>query len=152
LETVWEQYATLLANAVSDDDLITNIKYIITECSIDMSITASVVFGHDTRPSCPDLIRSLQDGLASLETKQINAGLVTTPQLHYLVRCLNTQGSTEAYGEPTVEGYYRKLAKAFTTLSVNSTPVPSVSTLISTSTLRMDAQYRLLSLSTAPME
>lgn len=43
-------------------------------------------------------------------------GLVTTPQLHYMVCCQNTQGK---YGEPTVEGYYRKLSQAFSQLAKN---------------------------------
>lgn len=43
-------------------------------------------------------------------------GLVTTPQLHYMVCCQNTQGH---YGEPTVEGYYKKLSEAFIQLTKN---------------------------------
>lgn len=35
---------------------------------------------------------------------------MTTPQLHHIVRCINTRG---AYGEPTEEGYYKKLADAY---------------------------------------
>ena len=38
------------------------------------------------------------------------SGLLTTPQLHYIVRCINTNA---AYGEPTEEGYYKKLSSAF---------------------------------------
>lgn len=37
-------------------------------------------------------------------------GVVTTPQLHYMVRCHNTGGE---YGEATEEGYYKKISKAF---------------------------------------
>ena len=36
--------------------------------------------------------------------------LVTTPQLQYIVVCLNTKG---AYGQPTLAGYYDKLSPAF---------------------------------------
>lgn len=43
-------------------------------------------------------------------------GLVTTPQLHYMVCCQNTGGK---YGEATVEGYYNKLCQAFTQLTKN---------------------------------
>lgn len=43
-------------------------------------------------------------------------GLVTTPQLHYMVCCQNTQGK---YGEATVEGYYKKLSAAFIQLTKN---------------------------------
>ena len=42
-------------------------------------------------------------------------GLLTTPQLHYMVCCTNTQG---AYGVATEEGYYDKLASAFTKLQI----------------------------------
>ena len=38
------------------------------------------------------------------------SGILTTPQLHYMVRCHNTDG---AYGEATEEGYYKKYSKAF---------------------------------------
>ena len=34
-------------------------------------------------------------------------GLTTTPQLHYIVRCHNSGGE---YGEPSLDGYYEKLA------------------------------------------
>ena len=39
-----------------------------------------------------------------------SAGILTTPQLHYMVRCINTGG---AYGDPTEDGYYHKLSSAF---------------------------------------
>ena len=35
---------------------------------------------------------------------------MSTPQLHYMVRCANTAGE---YGEATEEGYYKKISKAF---------------------------------------
>lgn len=36
-------------------------------------------------------------------------GKITTPQLHYMVRCMNTNNG---YGVATVEGYCNKLSKA----------------------------------------
>ena len=36
---------------------------------------------------------------------------MTTPQLHYMVKCLNTN---EKYGMATGKGYIRKLLHAFT--------------------------------------
>lgn len=39
--------------------------------------------------------------------------------LHYLVRCLNTANTPDAYGEPTEEGYYKKLSQAFKTAVVS---------------------------------
>lgn len=41
-------------------------------------------------------------------------GLLTTPQLHYMVCCRNTHGG---YGTATIEGYYQKLSKAFVELT-----------------------------------
>lgn len=41
-------------------------------------------------------------------------GLLTTPQLHYMVCCRNTGGQ---YGEATIDGYYHKLSTAFVELS-----------------------------------
>lgn len=43
-------------------------------------------------------------------------GLVTTPQLHYMVCCQNSQGT---YGDATVEGYYKKLSEAYIQLTKN---------------------------------
>lgn len=119
LHSSWESYATLLANASSSEALHAALASIVTACNIDTSITATVVYGHDTRPSCPSLVKALEDGLEAMGTKKIAAGLVTTPILHYLVRCYNTSGTKEAYGEPTELGYYEKLAKAYRTLTVS---------------------------------
>ena len=43
----------------------------------------------------------------------LSAGILTTPQLHYMTRCENT---SRQYGEPTAEGYYKKLSAAFVQL------------------------------------
>jgi phosphoacetylglucosamine mutase len=58
----------------------------------------------------------LTDGLNAFEAQSTDYGLKTTPQLHYLVRCLNTQGTNSPYGIPTQEGYYEKMATAFNQL------------------------------------
>ena len=61
-------------------------------------------------PSGPRLIEALHHGLKDLTAEIRDFGEVTTPQLHYLVRCINTQGE---YGQPTEAGYYQKLGAAF---------------------------------------
>lgn len=38
------------------------------------------------------------------------SGVLTTPQLHYMVRCHNTAGE---YGDATEDGYYKKISNAF---------------------------------------
>lgn len=122
----WEPYATQLANAQTDDLLLAALDSIVKATGTDLSQPAHVVYGHDTRPSCKPLVRALVDGLSSAtfgseapKVELVNAGLVTTPQLHYLVRCLNTAESSDPYGEPTIDGYYRKLAAAYTELSAS---------------------------------
>lgn len=118
LHSSWEAYATQLANAPSDEALVATLKQVVQAAEVDLSQPAKVVYGHDSRPSCRTLVRAVVDGLTALDAEQVNAGLVTTPQLHYLVRCYNTAGTPQAYGEPTIEGYYQKLATAWTTLAV----------------------------------
>lgn len=120
LHASWEAHATSLANALSPEALMSSLDHIVQANDIDISVPATVVYGHDTRPSCPALVKSLEDGLDAIGAKKLGAGLVTTPQLHYLVRCYNTAGTKEAYGEPTEQGYYEKLASAYTTLAVSA--------------------------------
>jgi phosphoacetylglucosamine mutase len=67
----------------------------------------------NTRPSGTALSQALTDGLNAFEAESTDYELKTTPQLHYLVRCLNTQGTNSPYGIPTQEGYYEKMAVAF---------------------------------------
>ncbi|GAA5820750.1 hypothetical protein JCM3770_005954, partial [Rhodotorula araucariae] len=126
LHSSWEQYATLLANAATDDALVAALYQIIQATGIDLAVPAKVVYGHDSRPSCRSLVRAVVDGLAAFDTEQVNAGLVTTPQLHYLVRCYNTAGTPQAYGEPTIDGYYQKLAAAYTTLATGRHLLPAL--------------------------
>lgn len=123
LEASWEASATLLANAVTPNALIDSINSLINTYKIDINAPSKVVYGHDTRPSCPTLVKALEDGLAIWKGETVSAGLVTTPQLHYLVRALNTADKPDSFGVPTEGGYYDKLAKAFTSLSKGKTPL-----------------------------
>jgi len=118
LVSSWETYATKLANCQSDSELVSTFQQIAGETQTDLMVPATVIYGYDTRPSCPSLVKSLEDGLNAMDSKLVGAGLCSTPILHYLVRCTNTQGTEESYGEPTIEGYYKKLAKAYTILAV----------------------------------
>uniref|UniRef100_A0A671SUI3 Phosphoacetylglucosamine mutase n=1 Tax=Sinocyclocheilus anshuiensis TaxID=1608454 RepID=A0A671SUI3_9TELE len=113
---VWEGYATQLANT-EQDSLLKELKDIIEKEDIDMSEPASIYVGKDTRPSGASLSRAVLDGVSSLGGKTHDYGLVTTPQLHYMVCCCNTHG---CYGSPTVEGYYQKLSQAFLQLTQNA--------------------------------
>lgn len=112
----WEGYATQLANA-EDADLLAAMKDIISKEEINMSQEANVFVGRDTRSSSLSLSQAVLDGVSSLGGLSKDYGLVTTPQLHYMVCCQNTQGK---YGDATVDGYYKKLCQAFLQLLKNA--------------------------------
>ncbi|XP_023285980.1 phosphoacetylglucosamine mutase [Seriola lalandi dorsalis] len=113
----WEGYATQLANA-EQDDLLNALKDIIEKEAVNMSQEANVFVGKDTRSSSASLSQAVLDGVSALGGHSKDYGLVTTPQLHYMVCSQNTQGK---YGEATVDGYYRKLCQAFIQLIKNAT-------------------------------
>ncbi|XP_076612168.1 phosphoacetylglucosamine mutase [Chaetodon auriga] len=112
----WEGYATQLANA-EQEDLLAALQDVIEKETINMSQEANVFVGKDTRSSSARLSQAVLDGVSALGGHSKDYGLVTTPQLHYIVCCQNTGGK---YGEPTVEGYYKKLCQAFIRLTKNA--------------------------------
>jgi phosphoacetylglucosamine mutase len=65
-------------------------------------------------PSGPPLVKALVDGLKATESKYVDFGLKTTPQLHYVTRCINDS----TYGKPTEDGYYAKISTAYKDLVV----------------------------------
>ncbi|XP_019714660.1 phosphoacetylglucosamine mutase-like, partial [Hippocampus comes] len=111
----WEGYATRLANA-EQQELLSVLEDILEKEDIDKSQGALVFVGKDTRSSSERLSQAVLDGVSSLGGRSKDYGLVTTPQLHYMVCCHNTHGQ---YGEATVEGYYGKLCQAFIELTKN---------------------------------
>lgn len=126
LEGSWEEYATKLANAQNEQLLLDAIQSMVNLLGIDLTKPANVVYGRDTRPSGESLVAALCDGLKVLDAIGTDYGILTTPQLHYITRCLNTAGTAEAYGEPTAEGYYKKLATAFKTLVEGKNKLPAL--------------------------
>lgn len=78
-----------------------------------MTNPARVVFARDTRASGSRLVGVLNAALTATEVEFVDFKFMTTPQLHYVVRCKNTLGTQYEYGEPTEQGYYEKLANAF---------------------------------------
>ncbi|KAI3364382.1 hypothetical protein L3Q82_011182, partial [Scortum barcoo] len=113
----WEVYATQLANS-EQEDLLAALKDIIEKEGINMSQEANVFVGKDTSVINSNYL-TLDKKMEYLPIggQSKDYGLVTTPQLHYMVCCQNTQGK---YGEATVEGYYNKLCQAFIQLTKNA--------------------------------
>ena len=120
LQQSWEGYATTLANTPAKDlgksyEELVN-EELINELREIHERPAKVVFARDTRASGPALVIALTAALDALKVEYTDLGILTTPQLHYIVRCINTKGTPYEFGEPTEEGYYQKMAKAFKTL------------------------------------
>lgn len=112
LEKSWEELATDLAN-VSDAELQAEVEKIVRTHNIDLGSASSVFVGMDNRYHSPVLLKAVSDGVLALKGNVKSFGIVTTPMLHYMVVCANTNG---AYGTPTEEGYYQKLITAFRAL------------------------------------
>ena len=113
LEGSWETYATILANAPSDQKLVEAYDKLTSDLKINSEIKARVVFARDTRASGPRLVSALLASLEATSTENTDYKLLTTPQLHYITRCLNTKGTPYDYGIPTEQGYYEKMATSF---------------------------------------
>ncbi|KAG6003229.1 hypothetical protein E4U21_002261 [Claviceps maximensis] len=109
----WEGYATQLVNCPTDAKLLATYKDLVAKLEIDIDIPGRVVYGRDTRPSGHTLAAALAAGLKATATEYTDHRILTTPQLHYITRCLNTEGTPKAYGEPSETGYYKKFADAF---------------------------------------
>ncbi|CAH0554621.1 unnamed protein product [Brassicogethes aeneus] len=110
LEQSWEEWATKIAN-VPDDQLESVVSEIVKEFKIDnMNERFEVYIGKDTRPSSPSLAEAAAHGVRAIGGKPMDFGIVTTPQLHYFVRCRNSRNE---YGQPNEVGYYTKLCTAF---------------------------------------
>ncbi|XP_052043672.1 phosphoacetylglucosamine mutase [Apodemus sylvaticus] len=108
----WEEHATWLASA-EEQDVLKVLAAIVEKEAVDVQQNAFVVLARDTRPSSKKLSQSVIDGVTVLGGQFYDYGLLTTPQLHYMVYCRNSGGR---YGQATVEGYCQKLSKAFVEL------------------------------------
>lgn len=131
LEQSWEEYATVLANT-ANDGMGKAYEALVNETLVDeirqlQNRPANVVIGRDTRASGPTLVKALKAALDAVGATYSDYGYLTTPQLHYMVRCVNTQNTPYAFGEATEEGYYQKMANAFKTIMYGRTIKGSIS-------------------------
>ncbi|KAH8100664.1 phosphoacetylglucosamine mutase [Cristinia sonorae] len=124
LEASWEGYATTLANTSSTEEFLDALDQFVKTLRIDLSKPSRVVYGRDTRPSGPALVAALEDGLSAIGAEIRDAGVTTTPILHYLVRASNYKGTKDSYGEDSSEGYYEKLSSAFKKLVAGKSALP----------------------------
>lgn len=112
LDQSWEKYASGIANA-DDADVDQIVDNLYSQLEVDKSAPANVIYGRDTRESGPELVKALKAGLDTAKATSKDVGIVTTPQLHYLVRAQNTVDHENPFGRPDQDGYYEKLAEAY---------------------------------------
>ncbi|KAF2019594.1 Phosphoacetylglucosamine mutase [Aaosphaeria arxii CBS 175.79] len=113
LQEEWEVLSTTMANKATPEDVAEYYNELAAKFKIDLSTPARVVVARDTRASGSRLLGCLVDGLKAAGAEYKDFGFFTTPQLHYVVRSLNTEGTKDAYGVPTEKGYYEKFGAAF---------------------------------------
>ncbi|XP_033227508.1 phosphoacetylglucosamine mutase [Belonocnema kinseyi] len=109
LETAWEKIATDLVNA-DDNNFVPTLRKVIKDQGINEAAPATIILGRDTRKSSPKLAEAAIKGIDACHATLKDFGIVNTPQLHYLVVAVNTNGE---YGDSSLSGYYQKLSTAF---------------------------------------
>lgn len=103
----WEPLATSLANCTNFDEFESILNPLWKKYNPNGKNKANIVIARDTRESgshlldiCTQLFESIPEFVNCT-----NFGVLTTPQLHYITRAFNDP----SFGEPTEEGYYKKL-------------------------------------------
>lgn len=114
----WEAYAERLANALDGAALRATVEQIAAAEELDLldssAVQPRIVVGYDTRPSSEPLAALLCDGLAALSAHApLVLGLVTTPQLHFVVRSLNQGAPADQASQACLCGYNFTLAAAW---------------------------------------
>ncbi|KAL3743365.1 hypothetical protein ACJRO7_018634 [Eucalyptus globulus] len=92
LTQAWEPFADALANAADSDSLLQLIIEFAKKESIviDGNCRAEVLLGRDTRPSGESLLEAAKQGINSIVgSAAVDMGILTTPQLHWMVRARN---------------------------------------------------------------
>ncbi|KAI7835556.1 hypothetical protein COHA_010550 [Chlorella ohadii] len=113
----WEAYANELANAGSDAELAAAVQGLLGREGIAAPAPGTVLIAHDTRPSGPALAAAAAAGVRCLGLEPEMCGLLTTPQLHWMVMRRNR-------GEPAGEAdYYAALAGAYAQLVAGTQPL-----------------------------
>ncbi|CAB3405707.1 unnamed protein product [Caenorhabditis bovis] len=108
LSPEWENFATQLVNS-TDDDLPSTICALELEVNAMCAMKAKVVCAMDTRESGPHLMLAAKAGTAMANVEFEDLGVLTTPQLHYIVRANNDS----EFGKPSESGYYEAFSTVF---------------------------------------
>eukprot|EP01083_Nonionella_stella_P036981 100869_1 len=110
LHTEWERLGSELANA-DEKSAASLLRSMFAKHvpAATQACTPEVYVGRDTRPSSPGLSRLLVEGARALGARVRDFEIVTTPQLHYMVRLHNIH----SVKEPSLEDYAQNVSAAF---------------------------------------
>jgi len=98
-----------------EDELESVIASLAEELQIDFDASAKVVVGRDTRATGTRFALAVMDGVGVvLPALARSIGIVTTPQLHYVVSCEN--GGDSLASSATLQGYNDRFVGAFIAL------------------------------------
>ncbi|KAJ0051368.1 hypothetical protein Pint_01157 [Pistacia integerrima] len=109
----WEPFADHIANAPDPETLVSLIEEFVKKENIpfDGTHSAEILLGRDTRPSGESLLEVAKQGISSVSGAVAHdMGILTTPQLHWMVRARNK--SLKA----TESDYFDQLLSSFSCL------------------------------------
>ncbi|TKW14182.1 hypothetical protein SEVIR_5G151000v4 [Setaria viridis] len=110
----WEPFADALANAPDPDALLQLVLQFVKDEGIPLGghHRAQVLLGRDTRPTGGYLLGAALQGInAVVGSHAIDMGILTTPQLHWMVRCKNKgiKASESDYFTQLINSFRRML-------------------------------------------
>lgn len=108
LDHSWEGVCTSIANE-SDANLEESIRQCENKYSSLQNKSGLVFVARDTRPSSESLSAAAISGIKALGGEYHDYGLLTTPQLHFIIREYNLENKNDA----SEDGYYKKFGQAF---------------------------------------
>uniref|UniRef100_A0A8R1E995 phosphoacetylglucosamine mutase n=1 Tax=Caenorhabditis japonica TaxID=281687 RepID=A0A8R1E995_CAEJA len=111
LNEMWEKYSTEIVNA-TDAEFPEAVRRLEEQIVVRKTENSRVVCGMDTRESGPHLMEAARAGAALFGVLFEDIGVVSTPILHYVVKCHNEP----KFAEPTKEAYYSAISGAFNEL------------------------------------
>ncbi|CAK9172647.1 unnamed protein product [Ilex paraguariensis] len=88
----WEPFADSIANAPDPQSFVQLICDFVKKENIPLEAvkTTGILVGRDTRPSGESLLEAVKEGVSSIVgVVAIDMGILTTPQLHWMVRARN---------------------------------------------------------------
>ncbi|KAH9331421.1 hypothetical protein KI387_003529, partial [Taxus chinensis] len=109
----WEPFDEAMANTVNPEDLVQIIEEFMRNegISFEDACSGEVLVARDTRPSGESLLSAAMQGIRSVKgAVAIDMGILTTPQLHWMVRNRNRCIPATEYD------YFTQLSSSFRTL------------------------------------